>query len=91
MLPGCEVDGPLLGRIKEAVGPLDLYGLEWPVCLDPEQAQGRSQRHALVSLLGLVGQDGKAGKDEPFVPCEEVRGRELAPVSAGRQCRMRVS
>lgn len=68
MLPGCEVNGPLFARIKQAVGPLDLYGLEWPVCLDLEQAQGRSQRHAMVSLLGLA----VAGKDEPFVPCEEV-------------------
>lgn len=67
----------LESEMKESVGKLNPYGLDWPVCndhptslTDHTQRNGRAQRYALLSRIGKA-RGHKHNKEENFVPCEE--------------------
>lgn len=62
----------LEAKMKTTAGDLNMYGLDWPVCEEPQG--GSMQRYTMLeSLAASRGHKSLRSKQEPFVPCEEVR------------------
>jgi len=60
----------LEAKMKTTAGDLNMYGLDWPVCEEPQG--GSMQRYTMLeSLAASRGHKSLRSKQEPFVPCEE--------------------